>query len=304
MDAKTWFLTKSTAWAYEREWRVLKPVADGSDFDGPSGIVRGLFGLPPDAIEGIILGARADEDLRREMMDLIQRDERYGHAWIGQAELSKTSYEMEIRPLPSNVPTSRTPQSFSLKVVDTDTDEETARTMGAIILEAARSSNLWPLDIEGLRQVTIVEDIVNAVRTMTNGEEEGGERGYFVMGWPEDGLALHLILKRSFLDSLLEEGRSQEERRVALHTIRQSLAHAHDLTQRHRMFGDDHSRLPDHGARGYLVPYVHRTWTRFLIGYATLETFDVETLKSRIEGLVGANDETRQVVNLDYSRRA
>jgi hypothetical protein len=79
-------LTKSSQWAYEREWRIL----------GRQQI--GRVGISQSAIRGIILGARisaSDEALVRQWA----KDGFLTVSWF-RARLSDTSFSMTIEPVP------------------------------------------------------------------------------------------------------------------------------------------------------------------------------------------------------------
>jgi hypothetical protein len=77
-------LAKADHWAYEQEWRIIRPSAGGR-----------IFVLPPTAITGVIVGARASA----AMMQKVRRwnRERKLHFKVFKAFLAPTTYSLDIR---------------------------------------------------------------------------------------------------------------------------------------------------------------------------------------------------------------
>lgn len=77
-------LVKSSHWEYEQEWRIIQPGAGGH-----------IVVLPPSALTGIIVGAKANA----ATMQLIRRwnREREAQLKVFKAFLSPTTYSLEIR---------------------------------------------------------------------------------------------------------------------------------------------------------------------------------------------------------------
>lgn len=93
------FFSKHTPWAYEREWRVLAPFSFAAHtFARHDGDVY-LFELPPDAITGVILGARASPKLHAAVEALVATDPRYTHLELLQATLDPPTASIVIEPL-------------------------------------------------------------------------------------------------------------------------------------------------------------------------------------------------------------
>jgi len=57
------FLVKSSHWAYEREWRILRPFSAAELTVSADPFPIHLFEIPGDAVSAIILGARSTADL-------------------------------------------------------------------------------------------------------------------------------------------------------------------------------------------------------------------------------------------------
>jgi len=70
-EAATLFLTKHPDWSYEREWRMLPPLADAALTAGAAEDPIHLFTFPTAALSSVILGARASQDLRQKIQVLL-----------------------------------------------------------------------------------------------------------------------------------------------------------------------------------------------------------------------------------------
>jgi hypothetical protein len=69
------FLTKSAHWAYECEWRVLEPLAGATKVIPSEGYPIHLFEYPVSALVEVILGARAGERTKAEVVECLQQPE-------------------------------------------------------------------------------------------------------------------------------------------------------------------------------------------------------------------------------------
>lgn len=280
-DGVMWLLTKSRGWNYEKEWRVIKPVKDASRTSkNQDQSISHLFNLPPEAIEGVIIGARTPDTAANEVIRLIQSDERYAHAWLRKAELQHDAFELRIRNMPSNAPKFRLRDDLQTQVAGDYPDEESAWRLGGFCHEMAKYEHAYPLDLRKLNKILVVDDLEALLLENDSGGERPGRTGYFARGFYEKSLFLvNLLFDKKHLPNLLDE--KADNRRKELHHIHRGLARAHDLTQRYRMFGTDYMTRPDTGAVGYLMPCVHRTWTEYIISFMTLETADFVELKKR-----------------------
>jgi hypothetical protein len=84
-EANKIFLTKSTDWEYEQEWRVLQST-ESEAFP--------YISLPRNSIATVIVGVRITEDDVRWIQDWIRFFG--GRIKLLQSEFSSTNYEMEI----------------------------------------------------------------------------------------------------------------------------------------------------------------------------------------------------------------
>jgi len=245
MDGTSWLLTKSRDWAYEQEWRVLKPLIEPGEEPPSSGVRIDLFDLPADAIEGVILGARCPEETRRNVMILIQTDERYDHAWLQQAELQERSFGLDILPLPSNAPSSRLHEDLRVQVSGDFLDEEAANRVGNLLFAWTRFDHAWPLDLAALSEVIVVDDLDARVRELTDGENDSSGHDYYTVGgYDTDNFNIFLYFSRDSITPFIAHEDANEDILGSLHLVHRGLAHAHDLAQRQRMFGTEYLTAP------------------------------------------------------------
>lgn len=61
MSAIELFLAKSGHWSYEREWRIVRPLADAVTTVAGHAYPIALFDVPPSAVTGVIMGSRMNE---------------------------------------------------------------------------------------------------------------------------------------------------------------------------------------------------------------------------------------------------
>jgi hypothetical protein len=91
-------LTKSVDWSYEREYRVIFPLDDPDTY--PHEVVSGrfhLFPIPPDAITGVVIGARASEDVHVAIRTALSANSHLSHVTVRKAEISLDKYAVDIK---------------------------------------------------------------------------------------------------------------------------------------------------------------------------------------------------------------
>ena len=76
--------TKSIEWAYEREWRVIRPLKDGTEVS-PGKI---CFEVPPEAVRSITFGCRTTPALEKQIRDLVAANPNLGHVRFRKAKLA------------------------------------------------------------------------------------------------------------------------------------------------------------------------------------------------------------------------
>jgi hypothetical protein len=83
-DIHSWFLTKSSLWEYENEWRSIVSVP------GPKRI-------PAAAISGVIIGCKASNETEQAVRDLVSRRRR--RVSIYRAQKKKGTFALDIVPI-------------------------------------------------------------------------------------------------------------------------------------------------------------------------------------------------------------
>jgi hypothetical protein len=87
------FYTKGKKWEYEREWRIIRPLAESST--SPSeGIF--LFDLPADVITGAIAGLRTNDETSQQLRDIRQRNSQFAHFRTGRISEVKNSNALQV----------------------------------------------------------------------------------------------------------------------------------------------------------------------------------------------------------------
>jgi hypothetical protein len=91
------FLVKSSHWSYEREWRIFRPLSDADkELTIPAGRLY-LFQIPADAISGVILGARAPENLRQLLHDQVSNTPELSHVRLKSCYADSKEFAIRMR---------------------------------------------------------------------------------------------------------------------------------------------------------------------------------------------------------------
>jgi hypothetical protein len=91
------FYRKSPEWAYEREWRIIKPLSGADSVITRDPFSIHLFRLPLSAIKGVIVGQAVANDVRQELLAVpLMPDTK--HITVHQTSLSRNDYKIEIHP--------------------------------------------------------------------------------------------------------------------------------------------------------------------------------------------------------------
>lgn len=96
------FFLKSKDWAYEKEWRMLRPlpVEDTNKvFRDADGQPVYLFSFPPECVTGVIFGSRMSDSVKEDFLNFLSSDKRYSDAKLYQAVLDEKEFKLNIEPL-------------------------------------------------------------------------------------------------------------------------------------------------------------------------------------------------------------
>jgi hypothetical protein len=87
------FYTKGKKWEYEREWRIIRPLAESS-MSLNEGVF--LFDVPATAITGVIAGLRTSSESLQELRKVRQGNDQLTHLRIGRISEVKSSNTLEV----------------------------------------------------------------------------------------------------------------------------------------------------------------------------------------------------------------
>jgi len=76
--------TKSAEWTYEREWRIIRPLKDGTEVS-PG---KFCFDVPANAVRSIIFGCRTTPTLEAEIRTAIVANSALSHVRFKRAKLA------------------------------------------------------------------------------------------------------------------------------------------------------------------------------------------------------------------------
>lgn len=92
------FLTKSSAWSYETEWRMMMPLSSASTVVGVGATAVHLFEFPRTAIRRVILGCRTVEKTAVEIRHILRASREYEGVACVQVRLDDAHYRILIDP--------------------------------------------------------------------------------------------------------------------------------------------------------------------------------------------------------------
>ena len=92
------FRTKSTHWAFEKEWRMLAtPFHENIDGKDANELDVYLHELDAECVREIIFGYRMLPEKKEEIRRIVQSD--FPHTQLFQAKLSEAKFDLDIRKL-------------------------------------------------------------------------------------------------------------------------------------------------------------------------------------------------------------
>jgi hypothetical protein len=75
--------TKNAEWSYEREWRIIRPLKDGTEISAG----KVCFDVPSDAVRSIILGCRTTSVLEKQIRTEVAANPSLRHICFKRAKL-------------------------------------------------------------------------------------------------------------------------------------------------------------------------------------------------------------------------
>ena len=96
LDGVEVFLVKAVEWAYEREWRVLRPLPNANQRIETGGFPVCLFSFPPACVAEVITGARMNHRDRDALLCLARNLLSTGNLPVRSARLSEAEFKVEL----------------------------------------------------------------------------------------------------------------------------------------------------------------------------------------------------------------
>jgi hypothetical protein len=95
MDGVEVFLVKAAEWAYEHEWRVLRPLPTATQRIETEGLPVCLFSFPPECVAEITIGARASAKDHSMLLSLASNLPSERNIRVYNAKLSEMEFKVE-----------------------------------------------------------------------------------------------------------------------------------------------------------------------------------------------------------------
>jgi len=87
--------TKADAWSYEREWRMVQPLASADSVVSSEAAAVHLYKIPATAITSVVLGARASDGLESDIRNIL-RGATFRHVSLLRAKLDDCDYKVQM----------------------------------------------------------------------------------------------------------------------------------------------------------------------------------------------------------------
>jgi len=261
-------LSKSTEWEHEREWRIVKLLDSATAMAMVPDHGVYLFALPPDAVEGIILGAHMPECERRRIMQLVHSKPELSHIWMKQAEVSRTEFELKFFELPHYADHFPDPiAQFRFENVVERKQTEIVETVNLVGSISARQ----PLNLSRLKTIWITPDVRETVSKLIQ-QPIGGNVDGQVFGLSTGG---NVDVDMFLAEGLFKERAtaSQEEAEMLVHKIHRQFASVHNLTMRFHALGEKTLTETKPGIAGYLGPVAFNVWNDYATSRLSVTTY-------------------------------
>ncbi len=92
LTAPNIFLVKSVHWAYEQEWRILRPLKEASKTINENH----LFEFPRDALTSVTIGARANKDMEEKIISILNKHPEYQSVKLFRARPDDSHFLLRI----------------------------------------------------------------------------------------------------------------------------------------------------------------------------------------------------------------
>jgi hypothetical protein len=95
------FLVKSGHWAYEREWRIFRALQEADSVIPADPYSFHLFRFPPEALNSVILGARATSETEDSVKDVLLGNSELSHVRLRSARADDSHFLLRIEDCPA-----------------------------------------------------------------------------------------------------------------------------------------------------------------------------------------------------------
>lgn len=95
------FFTKSEIWAYEKEFRCIRPLKEADSVAKVSNKEIHLYNFPADALQGVIFGSRCTKDDQGVILELVENIKKiHGvNLQCSRIDLHEKEYELVLKPI-------------------------------------------------------------------------------------------------------------------------------------------------------------------------------------------------------------
>jgi hypothetical protein len=260
-------LLKSTEWAHEEEWRIVRSLDDASAVAlNPSDHTVHLFSLPPDAIKGVIYGAHIADEHRQRIQNILYAKPEYDHVWQMQAEVASERFGLNFFKLPG-VPMISPVQA--VKIISHDVPNDLREDIVALISRMITTASQQPLDLSRLRTVHVAPDI-RVLLDMLEGAPTGPTDAHVLAFAAGDECDVDMFLSISHFK--LVTTATADEQEAMTHFLHKEMAHVHNVTVRYRALGEKALTTRPNGKNGYLGPVAMCIWNDYAVARLSAST--------------------------------
>ncbi len=95
--SKDVFFSKSKEWAYEKEWRIIKPLDTASYTEPRHPYPVCLFSFPRQLVKEVILGCMMSDENKNNILKILSENTEYKDVAVYQSELDKEEYKLNLK---------------------------------------------------------------------------------------------------------------------------------------------------------------------------------------------------------------
>lgn len=96
LDWVNLFWIKSNKWEYEREWRIVRRLAEATDTLKITPYTVHLFAYPADCLREIIFGARILDSTKQTLLNVVRTDPSMSHIHFKQARIDENDFLIRV----------------------------------------------------------------------------------------------------------------------------------------------------------------------------------------------------------------